>query len=152
MSTSQTALDATPTAVLADKLGMHLIGGNVTIGGSAVTCTAISLNHNNNMTGIFGVNSSTAVGINWAEAVTTGSMTFYFENLIQYNRFFQETTAAIQITATDGTNTLIIDIPKAKFNTASLAVPGAGVLFMTMNYKALYDDTLGSTFKITRSS
>ena len=151
MTIAQTPLDSTPTAVVANKPGLSLLGGTLTLGGSQVTVTALTLNHNNNMTGLFGVNSTSAVGINWAEAVTTGSMTFYFEDLVQYNRFLTETTCAGVITMTDGTGTHTINIPKIKFNTASLAVPGPGVLYMTMNYKALYDSTLGSTFSITRS-
>lgn len=151
MTVAQAPLDISPTEVIANKPGLTFLNGTLTLGGVAVTCTAFSLNHNNNMTGLFGVNSSSAVGINWAEAVTTGSMTFYFEDVVQYNRFLNETTAAGVISMTDGTNTITINIPKMKFNTASLAVPGPGVLFMTMNWKALYDSTLGSTFSLTRS-
>jgi hypothetical protein len=128
-----------------------MLNGVCTVGGSAVTVTAFSLSHNNNMGGLYGVTSDTVAGINWAEASQTGSITFYFEDLIQYNRFLLETTAEIIITATDGTNTFTFTIPKAKFNAGAVPISGAGVLFLTMSFKALYDSVSGTTMSITRS-
>ena len=151
MTTAQTALDLTPTAVVANKPGLTMLSGVVSVAASNVTVTAFSLSHNNNMAGVYGVTADTAAGINWAEVNQTGSITFYFEDLVQYNRFLLETTAAIVITATDGTNTYTFTIPKAKFNSAAVPVSGAGVLFLTMTFKALYDSVSGTTMSVTRS-
>lgn len=150
LTTSQTALDVTPTALQA-KAGLTMLNGVLSVGGTNVSVTAFNMSLNNNMGGLFSVTSDTAVGVNWAESQLTGSMTFYFEDLVQYNRFLLETTAAVVITGTDGTNTLSLSLPKVKFNSAALPVSGAGVLFVTMNYKALYDSVTGTTMSVTRS-
>lgn len=150
MATSQTALDATPTAVL-NKGAQIGIGGTITIGGSAVTVTSFTMTHNNNMQGLFGLTSSSAAAVNWAEANTTGSVVLYFEDLVNYNRFLNETTAALVYQTTDGTNTITYTIPKAKFQTGAIPTPGAGALFLTMNFKALYDSSSGTTISVTRS-
>lgn len=151
MTTSQTALDATPTA-LQVKAGMSHIGGTLTVGGSAAVCTAFSLSVDNGMEQIYGIGSSTARDVTWAESTVTGSATFYYEDLVMYNRFLNETTAAIVITLSDGTNTLTFTVPKAKFNTATLPIPGPGVLFVTMAFKGLKDATAGCSLSITRSA
>jgi hypothetical protein len=150
MSTSSVALDLTPTALQA-KAGLTMLNGVLSVGGVAATVTAFNLNLNNNMGALYGVTSDTAVGINWAESNLTGSLTFYFEDLVQYNRFLNETTAALIVTATDGTNTITFTLPKVKFNSATLPVSGAGVLFLTMSFKALYDTGSATTMTVTRT-
>ena len=151
MTTAQAPLDATVTAPQA-KQGMSHIGGSISVAGSNVVCTAASISVENGMDPAMGIGSSTAFDLVWAESVVTGSCTFYFEDLIQYNRFLNETTAAIVIVLSDGTNTLTHTIPKAKFNTATLPVPNSGMLFVTMAFKGLKDATTGTTLQISRSA
>lgn len=150
MSTSTSPLDATPTA-LQNKVGLTHLGGTITVGGSSVIATSLSLNLQNGYSLNYGIGSATTHDVTYADATLTGSVTFYFEDLVQYNRFVNETTAAIVCTTTDGTNTLTITIPKAKFNGGQLPVPNAGVLFLTMPFEAFYDSVSGSVISITRS-
>lgn len=151
MTTSATALDSTPTAIQ-NKAGLTHLGGTITVGGSPVICTSLSLSLNNGMTTNYGIGSSAARDITYAESTVSGSATFYFEDLVAYNRFLQETTAAISVSTTDGTNTMTFNIPKAKFMGGQLPVPNSGVLFLTMPFKALKDSVTGTTLSITRSA
>lgn len=151
MTTSGTALDSTPTA-LQNKAGLTHIGGTITVGGSSVVCTSLNLSLNNGMSINYGIGTADAFGVTYSESVVTGSATFYFEDLVHYNRFVNETTAAISVSCTDGTNTLTFSIPKAKFMGGQLPVPNSGVLFLTMPFKALKDTGTNTTLSITRSA
>jgi len=150
MSTASSSLDSTPTA-LVNKPGLTHLGGTITIAGSPVICTSLSVQVNNNYSTNYGIGTAAAYGITYSEQSITGSATFYFEDLVQYNRFLNETTAAIAVQCTDGTNTMTFTIPKAKFMGGQLPVPNSGVLFLTMPFKALYDSVSGTTMSITRS-
>lgn len=151
MTTSSTALDVTPTGVLTKQPMVH-IGASITVGGTGVKATAFSMQLTNNMVAQYGIGSSAALDVSQHESQCTGSMTFYFENLIAYNRFLNETTAPISVALTDGTNTLTVSIPNAKFNTGALPVSGSNAdIFVTMSYKALYDSASQTTVSVTRS-
>lgn len=151
MTTASTSLDATPTPVIAGKLGMSHIGGSISIAGSPVVCTAASIQISNAMVQAWGIGSATAKDVVTNESDVTGSCTFYFEDLVQYNYFLNEVAASLSITLSDGTNSLTFLIPNAKFNTGALPVPGSGLLFMTMSFQGLYDATTDTTVQITRT-
>jgi hypothetical protein len=150
MTTAIIPLDSTPTALQA-KVGLTHLGGTITVGGTSVVATSLTLSLQNGYTANYGIGSATARDITYSDATLTGSVTFYFEDLVQYNRFVNETTAAIVCSTTDGTNTLTFTIPKAKFNGGQLPVPNSGVLFLTMPFEAFYDSVSGTTISITRS-
>lgn len=150
MSTATTSLDVTPTP-LANKQPLVHIGSTITVGGASVKATAITLQLNNNMTAQYGIGASAAIGVSQHMAQVSGSCTFYFEDMVAYNRFLNETSAAISVGLTDGTNTITIAIPNAKFNTATLPISGSSDLFVTMAFKGMYDGTSGSAMSVTRS-
>lgn len=149
MTTSTSPLDVTITAIQAKQPMVH-IGATITVGGSSVKATAFSMQVNNNMNATYGIGSSGALDVTQHESQVTGSMTFYFEDMVTYDRFLNETSAAVSVALTDGTNTITIAIPAAKFNTATLPVSGSD-LFVTMSYKALYDSTAATTVSVSRS-
>jgi hypothetical protein len=122
----------------------------MTVGGSSVKATAFSMQVTNNMAAQYGIGSSSALDVSTHECQVSGSMTFYFEDMVAYNRFVNETAAAISVGLTDGTNTLTISVPNAKFNSGALPVSGEN-LFVTMNFKGLYDSTAGTVVSVTRS-
>lgn len=150
MSTSTSLLDASPTAVL-DKTPLKFIGGTATVNGVAEKLTSFTFTLNNGMNANYILTSDVADSVDWTETTLEGSVVGYLEDLTMYNLFTSGTTCAIVAQATDGTDTYTITIPKAKFNSASVPVPGAGMLFNTMNFKAYYDSVSGTVMSITRS-
>jgi hypothetical protein len=150
VTTSTSPLDASPTAVL-NKAPLVHNGMTITVGGSAVTATACSFSVTNNANANFAIGSSSALDITSQESTVSGSITFYFENMTAYNRFVNETSAAISLTLTEGSDTVTISIPNAKFNGASIPVSGPGVVFVTQPFVALYDNTAATTISVTRS-
>lgn len=151
MTTSQTALDASQTAIQA-KTSMSHIGGTITVGGSAVKVTAVSLNIDRQLAALYAIGSSSAFDVAVNTAIVTGSATFYYEDLVQYNRFLNETSAALVLTLTDGTNTLTFTVPKTKFNSATIPVADGGPMFQTVAFKGIKDPTTGTSLRVTRSA
>ncbi len=151
LTTSQTALDATETAVLGSTEMTH-IGGTFTVGGTAIKATTLSLKLDNQMAPAYALGSSAALDVIWKESMVSGSVTVYYEDLVMYNRFLNETTAALSFTLSDGTNNYIVAVPKAKFNTGAIALTGSGEMFVTMAYVGLFDSSTGTAAMITRSS
>lgn len=151
MATATSALDASPTAVLA-KTPLKFLGGTMTVGGVAAKLTAFNMEYNNNMSSSFIMNANVASEINWTKATLSGSFTQYLYDFVNYDLFNAGTTCEIVAQATDGTNTYTITIPKAKFTAANTPVPGAGVLFQTFNFNTSKDSSLGSTMSVTRSA
>ena len=150
-SDDSTPLDATPTAIV-NKQPLTHIGGTITIGGSAVKATAFTLNIDNGMEAAYAIGSSAAQDITWGEAVVTGSMTLYWEDMTQIARFVDETAAEVEIVLTDGTNTLTFNMASVKFNGGGLPVPGSGILFVEVPFKALRDAADATPLTITRSA
>lgn len=150
MTTSASALDATMTAVQ-DKLGMSHIGGSITVNGGSVCATAFSLNIENGMTPAYCIGAAKAEDQVWSETSVSGSVTFYFESLTQYNMFVNETEVPIVVVLSDGTNTLTFTIPKAKFNSGSVPTPNSGLMFLTMDWKAYRDSATTSLISVTRT-
>lgn len=151
LSTATSPLDATPTAVQNKEPLIH-IGSTITVGGASVKATAFTLNVNNNIETGYAIGGSAAVVVKPTESVVTGSMTFYFEDLVQYNRFLNETPTSFSIQMTDGTNTLTIAADTVKFNGAAIPVNGSGLLFVTVPFKVLRNGTSGTTITVTRSA
>lgn len=150
-STSTMTVCASPTALVAAQPMTH-IGATIQVAAASVKATAFTMQLTNNMAAQYGIGSSAALDVSQHMSNVTGAMTFYFEDVIAYNRFVNETTADVNVVLSDGTNTLAIDIPVAKFNSAGIPVSGSQNLFVTMNYKALWDSASSTTVKVTRSS
>ena len=150
-TTSASALTAVPTAIQ-DKLGMSHVGGSITVGGVAVCATAFTLNIDNGMTAAYCIGGAAAEDQVWSETQIGGSVTFYFESLVQYNLFVAETIVPIVVVLSDGTSSLTFTIPKAKFNTADVPTSNSGLMFLTMDWKASRDSVTASLIGITRSA
>lgn len=149
LTASTSPLDASMTAVV-DKQPLVHIGTTITVGGSAVKATAFTMQVTNNMNPDFSIGASSAFDITSNEVNLTGSATVYFEDMVMYNRFLNETSAAISVVLTDGTNTITLAIPVAKFNGAALPVGGSGNLFVTMPFKGLF--ATDTVITVTRSA
>lgn len=144
-------LDSTPTPVV-NKTPLTHIGGTIEIGGVAVKATNFSLSIDNGMEAQYAIGSSAAADVSWSEATVTGSFTVYFEDMAQIDRFVDEVEAEVEIVLSDGANTLTFNMERVKFNGGGVPVPGSGVLFVEVPFKALKGTVSGTPVSITRSA
>jgi len=82
----------------------------------------------------------------------TGTITLYFEDSDEYNKFVNETESSLTITLQDlDGNEYEIDLPRIKYTSAETPVNSDGAIICTMNFQALDDATAESNIVITRT-
>ena len=68
------------------------------------------------------------------------------------NRFINETASELKLTVDDNaSNPYTFNFPKIKINSADTGVDGPGQRLITLSFVALYDDTEGTNFIVTRT-
>lgn len=128
--------------------------GSITEGGSSIaTVSAFSMSLDNGFERNFVLMSSTNPQVTSGKSNITGSVTLYFEDTTEYEKFVNETESSLVITLEDvDGNSYEIDLPRIKYTSADVPVNSDGAVMITMNYQALYDDTDESNIVITRAS
>lgn len=93
-----------------------------------------------------------ARGIGYGRRSVTGTLTAYFENLTAYNAFLNNATQSIVATAGDGVNSYTLTLPRVRFTTGEVPVPGNDADFiLTLGYQATYDSASGTDIQISRA-
>jgi hypothetical protein len=81
----------------------------------------------------------------------TGTVTTYFEDASLVEKFLNETSSSIRNSVVDPAgNEYEFRFPKVKYNDAPTDVSGQGAITVALPFQALYDETTGTTFMITR--
>ena len=112
-----------------------------------------TLNVNNNMRAQDAIGSLGAQAIVNGRFEATGDFEVYFADGTMYDKFQSMTPFAIKVemTETGIANKMIIDVPKAKFETAEVVAQGTDTdVMMKATYRAVYDSTTLGSLKITR--
>lgn len=114
--------------------------------------TSLDLTLNNGFGPLFVIGDDSAPALEYGSAVVEGTMTAYYEDDTIINRFLNETETDILVSVDDptGSNTYGFRMPRAKINGAAVPVGGPESRIITMPFVALYDDTYGTNFRITR--
>lgn len=95
--------------------------------------------------------STSARGVGYGKRQITGKLEAYFEDLNAYLAFINYTSPSIIASATDGTNSYTITIPKVRFTAGELPTPGENQdMIVSLNYQAIYDSTLQTDIQIVR--
>lgn len=81
----------------------------------------------------------------------TGNLTAFFEDKTLLNKFLDEDESSLEITFTDGSNSLKIAIPRIKFNSGQTDVSGEEQISLGMDFQALYDSTSATTISIDKT-
>lgn len=98
------------------------------------------------------IGQQAARGIGYGRRQITGTLRVYFEDLTQYNLLLANTVTSVVATATDGTNSYTITLPRIRLTGGEVPNPGNDQDFiLTMNYQATYDTTLQTDMQITRA-
>jgi len=158
MTSGSTAYVTSPTATGTNRpfdgftgLITEGTGAGVTIG----VVSALSLSLDNGFERNFVLMNDENPQVTWGKSNVTGSMTLYFEDTTEYDKFVGETESGLTITLDDleaGGNTYIINLPRIKYTSADAPVNSDGATMITMNFQALDDVTAESNIVITKSS
>lgn len=87
-------------------------------------------------------------------ALISGTLTAFFENADLYNLFFDEEESDLHIKLLDpnGTDFLVIMLPRIKTNAGDLDPPQEGPVSISFPFKALVDSVTGTSMAIQRSN
>ena len=87
-----------------------------------------------------------------AKSNVTGQVTAYFENSILMDKFINETASSLSFELQDPAgNGYTFLLPNIKYTGGQPDVSGEGPITLAMPFQALYDSTVGTNIKITRS-
>ena len=126
--------------------------GNV--GGSSAIAIVTNLDFTltNSFAPTFVIGDDSAPSLEYGRAEVEGTFTAYFEDTALINRFLNETETEllVQIDDPTGGNSRNFLFPRIKINSADVGVDGPTSRLINMSFVALYDETAGTNFRITR--
>ena len=121
-------------------------------GGSAIAnVTALDFTIENGLAPSFVIGSQTTKQPPLGKARVTGSLTAFFEDKTLLNKFLNETESSLDITFTDGTNSVKFDFPRVKFNSGQADSTGEDQISLSMDFVALYDSSEATTISFDKS-
>lgn len=121
-------------------------------GVSGVDYTGLTIELDNNMRVQRKLGSTSARGVGYGRRQITGSLNCFFEDLAAYTAFINNSTPSIIATASDGTNSFTITIPKVRFTGGEVPNPGNDQdMMLSLNWQAVYDGTLTTDIQIVRA-
>ncbi|MDM0042144.1 phage tail tube protein [Variovorax sp. J22R193] len=149
-TTSTTTAATTVTPALSSEPMVHKEGTISIDGTMSAIVTSFNLVVDNGYQAIYAIGSSNAVDIPYGSATVSGNMTLYFEDVIAYNRFLNETQVAVTLVTLDPAgNKYTWLMPNVQFNTGAMSTGGNGPRTITMSFEALDEATHGP-LEITR--
>ena len=120
-------------------------------GGAAFAkASAITLTLENGIEADYVVGSKYAPQCTWGRSKLTGKLTCFFEDLTMYNKFLNETPSSLQITAGDGTRTLVFYMDNVKYTGADNPVSDEKPIHLDMGFAAVHD-TVFTNMEINRN-
>lgn len=111
-------------------------GGTVTNKVSAVNFTL-----ENGIEASYVVGSKFAAQVTWGRSKASGKVTAFFEDLVMFNKFVNETASSLVFTTSDGSQNFTWTLSNLKFTTADNPVNDEGPILLDMDFKALHDPT-----------
>lgn len=151
---STSTIDTTPGITAAGEYEPFVHNaGTFKEGGSTVGyLTSIDMTIDNGNTANFSLGSNYARDLSVSFTKITGTVNAWFEDVVMYNKFLNNTASSIDFTLTDGTNTLEIKLPAVTYTGATRTITGNGPIVLAMPFSALYDTGTSSNIVITRSA
>lgn len=111
---------------------------------------AITMQLNNNMRAKPQIGSKTSAEHGDGGVDVTGTVTFYFENIAQYEKFIDHTATSLsfQFSDADG-NDIIVTLPQVHYTAGNPAAGGQDQdVFLPVDYTAYRDATTGETVRM----
>ena len=114
--------------------------------------TSLALTIENNIDDLFVVGSRFKVDQSAGRQDVNGQIGFYFEDLTEYANAVNHTSKTLDLSMSDGTNYFAISFPRVYYDLGTPAASGEGEMSESGPLRARYDDTVGATVIISRSS
>jgi len=114
--------------------------------------SSLTLNISNELERQFCLGTRNATDLTSSNMTITGTAVVFFQDEVMLNKFINETETSIQFRLSDPAgNYHDWYLPSVKYTTSTLTVNDAGVLPISFDFTAVYDDTEGSAVVVTRS-
>ena len=151
ISATEKTTDAQSTNQPFDAYSGDLAIGNVGASSSVAIVSALDFTVNNDFTPAFVIGDDAAAQLSYGMASVEGNLTVYYQDADVLTRFLDETETEISVSVADPAgNTYTFLFPRVKINGGEASVTGPKDRFITMPFKALYDETEGSSLVIYR--
>jgi len=147
--TQDAASGAAPFDAYQGELKIANSGASLT---AASIVTGMDFTLTNGYAPTFVIGDDAAPSLEFGRAEVEGTLSVYFEDATQVNRFINETETALEVQVGDGTNDMTFLFPRVKINSADVGVDGPTSRVISMAFVALYDSTEDTNLKITRSA
>jgi hypothetical protein len=122
-------------------------------GVAGVDYTNLTIDIDNNLRVQRKLGSTSARGIGYGRRQITGTLGCYFEDLTAYNAFLNNSTPSITATASDGTDTFTITVPKIRITGGEVPSPGNDQdIMLNLTWQAIYDSGITSDIQIARNA
>lgn len=124
------------------------------IAGDTTTLCVLDFNLSvaNSLREQFGAGSTGIYGIGYGTRRVTGSFTAYFETREQFTAFNNGSARDISLTLSDGTNSHLWRIPRAKITDGEKAIQGRSQdITQRFDFTATYDSTAATSVMVTRA-
>jgi len=142
----------TPSAQTAEE-PFDAYSGLIKDGGSEIAVvTSLDFQIANSLNPTFVVGSATTPQLEYGQAVVTGTLRAYFEDLALINKFVNETESSLEVQIDDPVsgNAYTFLFPRIKYNGASVPVQDPQSRVIELPFVSLYDDTESTNLKITK--
>lgn len=117
---------------------------------TTATLMTMTAETTNNLRAQNAIGSLPAVGIGAGRLEITGSISLYFENLTEYNKYLQNTSFKVSFRVQDEAgNAYVITFPKVKYEGVTMNSGGLDEdIILEGNYRALAGSSDGTTYEI----
>ncbi len=146
--TTNATFPSTPTLITNVNTGNWVKLNTV----AATNVTAWTLDVKNTANYNYVVNNPAANSITYGDVEVSGSMTFLFQSVTEYNYFIGNSYHVLEIKLADTVpKSYTFLMSKVKFTAATQTIPNAGTLLVTLPFRAHYNTTDNSSLVITRA-
>jgi hypothetical protein len=126
--------------------------GTINEGGGAIAIvTALELTTTRGYEPAFVIASDVTPQVVPGRNVVSGTVTAFFENATLLNKFINETTSSLDVTLSNGVDTMKFDMPEIVYTGGDLNIDGEGATEVALPFTAIYSDSDATQIIVTRS-
>jgi hypothetical protein len=152
ISTSPIAGSTTTNATTTDVMNSVSNLNNIEFDDTDTSASLLSmtLETTGNLRAQKAIGSLASVGVGTGRLEITGSISLYFENITEYNKFLQNTAFKVSFRVNDSAgNAYIVTLPKVKYEGMTMVAGGLDAdIEMSGNYRALLGTSDGVNYMI----
>lgn len=137
---------AAPTSAPMDALTGEVLEGGAPI----AVASEVTLNLANNLNPRYVIGAATSLEPSIGRSNLTGTLSAYFESGALYNKFLQEASSSLVVTAQAEGRLYRFTVPKLKYTGGDVPVAGEGPVSISMPFQGLLDPVTGTSFQIER--